>query len=123
MLSVMFCFRKSIVLPTVKSIISSRFYKITLKILVLLPKGGMIKCFVSINTPQRTLKRYFRTRTSWRLSWLTGIKEPTDLSSAFHLCLKLENQAFCANHATNREQQSSFKNVLSRQPDVPTWPQ
>jgi len=62
------------------------------------------------------------------LSRLLGMKEPADLPAALHLCLKLENQAFRANHATNRGQQSSFKNAPSRfmpqmQPAVPIWPQ
>lgn len=39
---------------------------------------------------------------------LLGIREPTDLPQALHLCLKLENQNFRASHANNaRKNQSS----------------
>lgn len=40
---------------------------------------------------------------------LLAIKEPADLPSALHYCLKLENQTFRSNHAANKGQQSSFR--------------
>jgi len=37
------------------------------------------------------------------------MKEPTDLPTALHLCLKLENQVFRSNHANNRVQSTNFR--------------
>lgn len=65
---------------------------------------------------------------------LLGIKEPVDLPSALHLCLKLENQNFRARHATNMGQTRQFRNqtanakpspaprstsFINRQPPIP----
>lgn len=44
--------------------------------------------------------------------WL--IKAPAVLPSALHLCLKLENQTFRANHATNKVQTGNFSNQNSK---------
>ena len=43
------------------------------------------------------------------LSRLLGLKEPADLPSALHLCLKLENQAFRSFHAMNKGHQTGFR--------------
>jgi len=40
---------------------------------------------------------------------LLAIKEPADLPSALHYCLKLENQTYRSNHAENKGQQSGFR--------------
>jgi len=45
------------------------------------------------------------------LSRLMRMKEPTDLPSALHLCLKLENQHFSSNHATTKTEYTLPKSV------------
>lgn len=50
---------------------------------------------------------------------LLGIKEPTDLPSALHLCLKLENQAYRTNHATIKGQPIAHRNTPPKHITVP----
>lgn len=50
---------------------------------------------------------------------LLGIKEPTDLPSALHLCLKLENQTYRINHASDKIQQNTFRSTPQGPPPRP----
>ena len=51
---------------------------------------------------------------------LLGMKEPIDLPQALHLCLKLENQNFRANHAfTNRNNTLQHRRAFQNTPPIP----
>ena len=51
---------------------------------------------------------------------LLDMKEPIDLPQALHLCLKLENQNFRANHAfTNRNNTLQHRRAFQNTPPIP----
>lgn len=53
---------------------------------------------------------------------LLAMKEPMDLPSALHLCLKLENQTYRTNHATSKGQNMTFRNTGSKPIPAPRNP-
>lgn len=67
---------------------------------------------------------YFCQRTARLLISFTWDKEPTDLPTALHLCLKLENQSFRTNYATSRIQNNNnqFRIIDQRQTSLRPTP-